>query len=117
MAHAAEAPGSRRQVRLQHRRHRVAETQVGMPHDPGACAGRTVDAAGAHRGDTGDELRLADGRHLGRALGAIHGAALHEHRGPHVVARAQVAEKLVEQVPGRQRQGVEERVGRGRGTR
>lgn len=98
MTDAAEAVAGGAEMRLQHRLHLGAQAEVGMADDAGADLRRSVDAAGAHRGDAVDELGLADGAHLLRPVGPVHGAGLQVHRGDDVVAAVQVFEQLGQQI-------------------
>ena len=85
MAHAAEPAAAGTDLRLQHRLDPLAQRQVGVAHDARGNARRPVAAAVAHRGNAGDEFRLADRTHFLRAGGAVHRVALQEHSGDHVV--------------------------------
>src|SRR6516165_4085410 len=69
-----------------------------MADDAGANARRAVMSAGAHRRDAVDELGFAHRLQRLRAIGPIHGAALDEYGGTHVVPTVGVIEKLVEQI-------------------
>jgi len=59
---------------------------------------RAVTATCAHRGDTGDELHLADRAHLDRPVAPIHRAALLEDGGADVVAGVEVGEQFRQQI-------------------
>ena len=99
MADAPEPVGTGRLQCLQHRRDALAEVQIGVPDDGRRGPTGTVETAGARRGQPLDELDLADRAHLLRAVRAVHGTRLDEHRGAHVVAAAHVVGQLVEQIP------------------
>ncbi len=98
MPHAPEATTPGPDVRFQHRLDPVPEGEVGKADDAGRDARLAIEAALAHGGHPGHELRLTDGPHLGRAVAAVHRVAFHEHGGHDVVARVDVGEKLVEQI-------------------
>src|ERR1700730_11159120 len=68
----AEAAVARRDLRLQHARHAVAEAQVGVPDNPGAQPAFAVLSACAHRRCAVDEFGFADRLQLGRAAGPVH---------------------------------------------
>ena len=97
VADAAE-PRAGGQVPIQNGADSLAEAKVGEAHDPRGDPGRSEAAAGTHGGDAVDELGLADRPHLRRAARAVHGHALDEHRGHHVVAAAGVRQQLVDEV-------------------
>ncbi len=94
VADAAEPPASGALVRIQHHDHARAEAQVGVPDDPPADARRAVATGRAHRGDTVDELGLADRAHLLRPAGAVEGAALYEHGGGDAVPGAEIGQQI-----------------------
>src|SRR5262249_41083512 len=96
-ANPAEAT-ARREVGLQHFAHTRPKSQVRMAHDPCTNARGAVMSAGAHGGDAVDELGLSHGLQRLGAIGPIHGAALDEYGGAHVVPTADVIEKLIEQI-------------------
>ena len=98
MTHAAEMAAARPQMRQQHRLHPVAEGQIGIADDTGRDAGRTVIPRGAHRGDAGDKLGLADGPEFGGAARAVHRAAFQEHGCDDVVAGVEVGEQFVDEI-------------------
>ena len=98
MAHAAEPAAAGADLRLQHRLDPLAQRQVGVAHDARGDARRPVGAAVAHRGNAGDEFRLADRTQFLRAGRAVHRVALQEHGRDHVVPAAQVREQFVQQV-------------------
>ena len=75
---------------LQHRLNRSAQHEVGIGDDACGDGGGAILPAGALGGDALDELGLAYGLHLLRAVGPIHGAALDEDRLGNVVAPAHV---------------------------
>jgi hypothetical protein len=77
---------------------RIAEGQIGITDDTGRDAGRTVIPRGAHRGDAGDKLGLADGPEFGGAALAVHRAAFEEDGRDDVVAGVEVGEQLVEEI-------------------
>ena len=127
MAHAAKPAAAGAHMRQQYRLDPVAEGQIGVADDAGRDPGLAVIARGAHRGDAGDELGLADRPHLGGAVRAVHRMAFDEHGGDDVVAAVEVGQQFVEQiaVPAAQPQmmvrvddrqiGIEDRLRRGRG--
>ena len=97
-ADALEAPAAGGDLGLEHRRHAIAESEVGVADDAGADAGRAVVAAGAHCRHACSELDLADRLHLHRPLRAIHGAAFLEDGRHHLVAGVGVGQEVVEQI-------------------
>jgi hypothetical protein len=99
MAHAAEPSVTGTDKRFQHRLDAVAECEIGETHDAGGDTRRTLEAAGALRRDTGDELGFAHRSQLFRPAAAVHGVAFLEHRGDDVMTGADIGEKVVEQVP------------------
>ena len=84
--------------RFEHRRHPVAQVQVGVPDDGGSSPARAVETAGAGRRQALDELDFPHRTHLLRPIGAVHGAGLNKHGGAHVVAAVDVRGQLVEQI-------------------
>ena len=98
MAHPAKAAATGPQMRQQDGLDRVAEGQIGIADDTGRDAGRTVIPRGAHRGDAGDKLGLADGPEFGGAALAVHRAAFEEDGCDDVVAGVEVGEQLVEEI-------------------
>src|SRR6516225_10632055 len=68
-----------------------------MTDDAATEPRRPILAARAHRRRPVDELGLANGLHLDRAVGAVHRAALDKNRLGYVVATASVGEQLVDQ--------------------
>ena len=99
MANTAKAavPGS--DLSLQHLRDPVAESQISMPDDRAAEPGRAVLAARAHRRRPVDALGFANRLHFGRAVGAVHRAALDKTRLGDFMAAADVGEQLIEEKP------------------
>lgn len=97
-AYASKAASRRTQMRFENGINSLSELEVRISYDPSADAGRTIAAARAHRGNAVDELRLADRREIGVAVGAIHRVALDEDARPDIVARADVMEILAEQI-------------------
>ena len=75
-----------------------AERQVDQADDAGGDARRAVAAARRHGGDAVDELGLAQRAQLGRAVGAVAGRALDEHRALDFVAAAGVGQQVGQQV-------------------
>jgi hypothetical protein len=98
MANAAEAAVAGSDLRLQHTRHAVAETQVGVPDDAGAQPALAVLSALTHRRRAVDEFDFADRLHLRGAGGAVHRPAFDKDALRDVVTAAGVGEQLVEQV-------------------
>jgi hypothetical protein len=98
VADAAEPIGSGLKVRLQYLAHRRARREIHVAHDAGTCADGSISAACAHCGDAVDEFRFANRLERLRAAGAIHGAALNEHRGANVVSGIEVRQELGQQV-------------------
>jgi hypothetical protein len=99
MADTAKATVPGGDLSLQHARNSVAEPQVGVPDDAAAQTRRPVLTAGAHRPRPIDEFGLAEGLHLGRAVGAIHRAAFDKNGLGDVVAAARVGEQFAEEKP------------------
>ena len=87
---AAEESASRFDVCVEHVVE-IREPQIGVADDA-----RDQPAAALRLG--GDELRLADGRQRGRPVGAVGGAALHEHGVLDPVPAADVGEQVGEAV-------------------
>ena len=102
MANAAKATVAGRNLRLQHARDPVTQSQIGMTDDAAAKPRRPVLAAGTHRRRPVDEFRLADGLHFDWAVGAVHRTALDKNGLSDVVAAIGVGEQFAEQktVPG-----------------
>ena len=98
MANAAEAAAAGLEVRIQDRGYAIAQAQVGPADDTGRDPGRTVIPRGAHRGDAGDKLGLADGPEFGGAARAVHRAAFQEHGCDDVVAGVEVGEQFVDEI-------------------
>ncbi len=96
MADAAEPPAPDPDFSLQHLAHPRAEGQVGMADDRLGDAARAVPARGAHRRDAVDELDLAHGHRLHRAVLAVHRAAFEKDRGNDVVAATDIVEQLAQ---------------------
>jgi hypothetical protein len=94
---AAEASATGRDLGVEHGADAV-EAQVGVADDAGGDPARPVIAAGRHRGHAGDEFGLTDAAHFGRAVGAVHRAAFHEHGGDDVVAGGDVVLQVQEEV-------------------
>ena len=69
-----------------------------MANDRLGDAAGTVIARSAHGGDAVDELDLADRRHFGRAVLAIHRLALEEDGRHDVVSAADVGQELGQEV-------------------
>ena len=83
---------------LQHVAHARAECEVGMADDRLGDTARAVGARRTHRGDAVDELDLADRRHLGGAVPAVHRLAFEEDGGDDVVAAADIGQELRQEV-------------------
>ena len=98
VANAAKTSAADANVLLEHLFHTVAECEVRMPDDAFADPSRTIDAAGAHRGNAVDELGFTDGAHLDGTARSVKGARLHEHRRHDVVARIGVGEQIGQHV-------------------
>ena len=96
MADAAEAAVAGSDLRLQHARHAIAETQVGVPDNAGAQPALAVLSAGAHRRRAVDEFDFADRLRLHRPVGAVHRAAFDKDALRDVVTAAGISEQLVE---------------------
>ena len=78
---------------------RSPRVRSAAPTMPARDPGLAVIAGGAHRGDAGDELGLADRPHLLRAIRAVMRVAFLEHGGDDVVvAGVDVGQQLVEQI-------------------
>ncbi len=98
VADAAEAPAGDGDLCLQHVAHARAEREIGMANDRLGDAAAAVIARSAHGGDAVDELDLADRRHLGGAMLAVHRLTFEEHRGDDVVAAADIGEQFRQEV-------------------
>jgi hypothetical protein len=87
---------------LEHFRDPVAEPQIGVTDDAAAQPRWPILAARAHRRRPVDELGFPDWLHSGRAVGAIHRAALDKNGLGDVVATASVGEQFGQEkaVPG-----------------
>jgi hypothetical protein len=59
VAHATEASATGPDKRFQHRLDAVAEREIGEAHNASGDTRWTIEAAGAHCGDAGDELGFA----------------------------------------------------------
>ena len=98
VADAAEAPAADGDLCLQHVAHARAEGEIGVADDRLGDAARAVIARRAHGGDAVDELDLADRRHLGGAVPAVHRLALEEDGGDDVVSAADIGQQLGQEV-------------------
>ena len=98
VAHALEAPAGHGDVRLERPARILAQAQVDVADDALAGAHRAVGARRAHRGDTVDELGLAERLHRLRTVLPVHHAAFDEHRRHEAVAVAAVGEQLGQHV-------------------
>jgi hypothetical protein len=86
-------------VVLKHIGHRRAGPEVDVADDAGTDAGRTVQPARRHRGDTVGELGLSHDPERRRPVGAVHRLRLHVDSGlDRVAAVPDVGEVLLEQV-------------------
>src|ERR1700733_9352030 len=90
IADAAKAPAGNGDLCLQHVAHARAKCEISVANDRLGDAAGTVIARSAHGGDAVDELDLADRRHFGRAVLAIHRLALEEDGRHDVVSAADV---------------------------
>ena len=98
MTNAPETVGAGGLEGFEHASHAVAKLEVGSADDGGCGPGLAVGAAGTGRGEALHELYLTHGFQLVWSRGAVHGAGLEKHCGPHVVAGVQVVHQLVEKV-------------------
>ena len=80
MANAAKATVASRNLRLQHARDPVTQSQIGVTDDAAAQPRWPILAAGTHRRRPVDKFRLADGLHFDWAVGAVHRTALDKKR-------------------------------------
>src|SRR5262245_5288000 len=78
MAHAAESSTTGPQMRFEHRLDELAQRQIREAYDASSDARWPVEAAGAHRRNTSDELSFAYRAHLLRAAGTVHRVAFLE---------------------------------------
>src|SRR3954451_23394989 len=73
VADTAEAVWAGRLQCLHDRLDAMAELQIDMPDDRRGGTARPVEPTGTRGGKTLDELHLANGPHLHRSLGPVHG--------------------------------------------
>ena len=85
-------------LRLQNVAHARAKGEIGVADDRFGDPARAVSARRAHGGDAVDELDLADGCRLGRAVLAVHRLALEEDRRHDVVSAADIGQEIGQQV-------------------
>ena len=98
VAQAAQAPTGSGDLGLQQFAHARADGEVAAADDGLGDAAGAVIARGAHRGDAVDELDLAQGGHLARAVLAVHRAAFEEHGRDDVVTAADIGQQFGQQV-------------------
>ena len=83
---------------LQHPLDLSTKGQVGEGHDAGGHIGAAVSAAGALGRDPLHELNLAQRFHILRTVFAVHGAAFDEDGPDDVVASAQIAQQVIQEI-------------------
>jgi hypothetical protein len=98
MADAAKPRRAGRQMRLQHRRHRFAQQQIGMADDARTGTRRPIQTTGGHRGHTIDELSLPHWAQRRRPIRAVERPAFQKNGRHDIVAAAHVGQQLVKQV-------------------
>ena len=98
MANAAKPAAGSRDMRFQHRLHRIPQGKIGIAHNPGIGSDIAIDTACEHRGDAGDEFRLPHWLQRLRPSSAMHGPRLDINGGLNVMAAFQIGQEFIMQI-------------------
>ena len=98
MANAAKPAAGSRDMRFQHRLHRIPQGKIGIAHNPGIGSDIAIDTACEHRGDAGDEFCLTHWLQGFRASRAVHGPRLDINCRLDVMAAFQIGQEFIMQI-------------------